>query len=250
MSSIFRFILKIQGFALAFCWSPPPSFGGDSLEEASAMKIISEAGLGESAASQGQLGVRAAAGASRLPKMPFGLKKEGYEGLDKGESAVLQRIWITRGLMVPVNVGLSLANLAEMNWLAVTAFVQWSVYEAFARPALALRLQVTNSYGLTHSQVSRSGLEIVSSYGFLRYFAVFASLGLNRHQVSLREQRVDQPLVGGVPFIDAEDLTWSSPFGELGFQMVIFPGIAAFTYGYSQLESSQSIHTAKVTMAL
>jgi hypothetical protein len=152
--------------------------------------------------------------------------------------------------MIPVNVGLSLANLSELNWLAVTGFMQWSVYEAFARPVLALRMHLTNTYGLEQSQLSASGVEAVVSYGFLRYFALFGSLGINRHQVALREPQPDQNLVGGVPFFESKDLIWTSPRGEVGFQMTIFPGIAAFTYGYSRLEANQSIHTAKVSLAL
>lgn len=250
MNHNFCVLLKFLGFAWFFVWSPNPCYAASSFEEASTMRLMCEAGLAESAASQGQLGMRVSAGASRLPAMSFGLKKDGYDGLNGGQAPALQRIWITRGLMIPVNIGLSLANLTELNWLAVTGFVQWSVYEAFARPVLALRMHLTNTYGLEQSQLSASGVEAVVSYGFLRYFAVFGSIGINRHQVSVRELQPDQNLVGGVPFLDSKDLIWTSPRGEVGFQMTIFPGIAAFTYGYSRLEASQSIHTAKVSVAL
>ena len=216
---------------------------------------LSGGGLAEAAASLGSLGIRLSGGVTRLPYPDEELFQSGQRGLKPTKNPLVQRLGLAKGLSIPINIGMMINHLADMGWLDVTAYLQWTIYEAHARPAFAVRTHYGKSFGIERTQLSTVGMDAVGSYGFFRYFALFGVIGIRRQEIVVHEEEFARDPNGspirpsGLSRAIQKELELHT-LGELGLQIVLIPTVAAMTLASSIDEDHFTYHTLKWTFAI
>jgi hypothetical protein len=96
------------------------------------------------------------------------------------------RLWLTRGLPLPIDVSLSASAPGKDGGIfQASGFLQWTIYQALARPALAVRATYGQLSGHNSTKLTSMRGEAVLSYGFWRYIGLYGRGGLSAHQGSI-----------------------------------------------------------------
>ena len=96
------------------------------------------------------------------------------------------RLWLTRGLPLPIDISLTASAPGQARAiLQVSGFIQWTIYQALARPAFAFRATYGQLSGRNSTEVTSMRGEAVFSYGFWRYIALYGRGGLSSHSGAL-----------------------------------------------------------------
>jgi len=99
----------------------------------------------------------------------------------------LPQLSIIKGVMSPLDIGLTLATIPTSELHRIGAHLQWTVFEDFQMPAVAVRGSFSRITGLPTSEFSTIGFDAVLSYGFLSYFTGHIATGIARHEGILQE---------------------------------------------------------------
>jgi hypothetical protein len=150
------------------------------------------------------------------------------------------RLWLTKGLPLPVDFSFS-AGLPgnNRNLTQVSGYLQWTVYEALARPAFAVRSSYGRLSGASGTTVSSWGGEAVASYGVLRYATIFGRVGILQHQGNLVPNKNSAATLGLTNDSSAPTLStsWRQKEAALGLKVTLwspFTALSAETdYGYA-----------------
>ena len=93
------------------------------------------------------------------------------------------RLWLTRGLPLPIDVSLSASAPGKDGGIfQASGFLQWTIYQALARPALAVRATYGQLSGHNSTKLTSMRGEAVLSYGFWRYIGLYGRGGFSSHQ--------------------------------------------------------------------
>jgi hypothetical protein len=96
------------------------------------------------------------------------------------------RLWLTRGLPLPIDVSLSASAPGKDGGIfQASGFLQWTIYQALARPALAVRATYGQLSGHNSTKLTSMRGEAVLSYGFWRYIGLYGRGGFSSHQGSI-----------------------------------------------------------------
>ena len=98
----------------------------------------------------------------------------------------IPRLQVHKGLPWSVDVGMGLGQDRLTGANLMSAYSQWTIFEGFALPALALRGGYNRLMGLASTDSSSVTVDAVASLGFLRIFTVYGSYGAGRHQSQVR----------------------------------------------------------------
>lgn len=138
----------------------------------------------ETAGSHGSLGYTLGTGVSLIEKKPSDiLDTELQSSSDKPQTNV-PKIWVTKGIFWPLDGGLSYSTILNTNVSSYTAYLQWTAFEKFALPALALRTAYTNITGLKNTKFNNMSLGAAISWGY-RFVTVFASENYNFYSTTI-----------------------------------------------------------------
>jgi hypothetical protein len=181
----------------------------------------------EPAGSRGSMGVGVAAGASTYAPPPDNAALKAELGSSATQSTyAVPRVWLDKGLPLPVDLGITASAEPGAPFTQVSGHVQWTVYEALAMPSVAVRASYGRLFGLSGMSLASTSGDAVASYGFLRYFNIFGSLGATQHHGSytLKDQ-------GPSGFMLADDttgspevgLTWVETVRTAGLKIMVVP---------------------------
>jgi hypothetical protein len=234
---------KALGGAIALALSLWASRGvaqGDPDQALRVLAHINNPGELEPAGSHGSIGMAIAAGAASYSIPEDNPALATRLGVDSGVYAV-PRVWITKGLPWPVDLGIEAASATDGAFTQATGYAQWTVYEALARPAVAVRASYGKLMGLAGADVRSTGAAAVASYGFLRYFTLYASGSLTRHQGTLAA-------ADGSSARLAE--TWFEPTRTGGLKVTVLPPFVAATAELAAGPDNRREYAAKVSVGM
>ncbi len=144
----------------------------------------------------------------------------------------IPRLFMTRGTSWPLDFGFSFARLDENKGRQFGAHLQWTLFEGFQQPAVAIRISRMEADGLSGLEKLQTDSAILGlSYGFLRYFNFALGIGQQRHQLDIRPLDEDNAFglsAGWREQIEKTESLWTlclkanlfSPFFSLGIERV------------------------------
>ncbi len=221
-----------QGFLVA-CWASTSALGETtSIDEGLIfLSHLTRGSALEGAGSHGSFGTHLGGGTSAhlLPE-----KRELLSSLfgDKNtqESMSTPRLWLTKGLPLPIDLGMALAY-AE-GAFGASAYGQWTVFEGFRRPALALRVAEGRLYGAKNVSLESTTSEAILSFGFLKLLTAYTNFGMAHHRGEVM-QPLELALTGDTPgetkkswqeIVRRAGLQIGSPLMSLTGETTIYPG--------------------------
>lgn len=217
---------------------------------------INASSMMEPAGSHGSIGVSLGAGAATYT-VPDNGGRVMSSLLERDEAAeaepyVVPRLWLLKGLPWPVDVGLTAASDADRLFTQASGFLQWTVYEALARPALSLRGGHGRIFGLDGTELQTNTIDAVASYGFFRYFALYASFGAAQHQATITVRR-DDPT--GFMLHEDEDRmqqsrAWLTPRAAGGIRVAVLPPFVSMTAEAEQTTHGPRVYAAKLSVGM
>jgi hypothetical protein len=90
------------------------------------------------------------------------------------------RLWLTKGLPLPIDLGLAIAY--ANGTFGSSVYSQWTVFEGFRRPALAIRVAEGRLYGARGINLGSTTTEAILSYGVQKFLTAYANFGMARHR--------------------------------------------------------------------
>ena len=98
----------------------------------------------------------------------------------------IPRLQVHKGLPRSIDIGMGLGQDRSTGASLMSVYSQWTIFEGFALPALALRGSYNRLMGLVSTDSSSVTGDAVASFGFLRIFTVYGSYGAGRHESRVR----------------------------------------------------------------
>jgi hypothetical protein len=191
----------------------------------------------EPAGSHGSTGVALGVGAT-VAALPEGDELTnaslGREASDEDTSYTLPRLWLAKGLPWPVDLGMTAAMDPEQQFSQVAAHVQWTVFEALGLPAAALRASHGRVHGAAGTELASTGATAAVSYGFLRYFSLYAVGGATHNAATLVAEEEDDGgdalslRSNGISRVEI-DRKWWSPTRAVGLKITVLPPFVTVT---------------------
>jgi hypothetical protein len=169
---------------------------------------------------------------------------------ESGDRHMSPRFWLVKGLPLPIDIGFSGGADAEARYSVANAHVQWTVFEAFKLPAVALRVAGTRLFGLPHTSYSNDSAELVVGWGFLRYFTIFGTYGIVRHTASLSLDAEDETsyLLTATDQEDVVTRDWRTNRQTAGLRVALWPPFLTAS-GEASLGDTRS-YAAKLSFGL
>ncbi|HET9239888.1 MAG TPA: hypothetical protein VFO10_21685 [Oligoflexus sp.] len=142
------------------------------------------------------------------------------------------RLFLTHGTNWPLDFGLSFARLDEGKGRQFGAHLQWTIFEGFQKPAVAIRVARMQADGLSGlEKLETESAMLGLSYGFLRYFNFALGVGQQRHRLDIRPLEEDNAFglsAGWREQIEKTESVWTlclktnlfTPFASLGIERV------------------------------
>ncbi len=147
-------------------------------------------------------------------------------------SNVSPRVFITKGLFYPIDLGINFSTVMNNSnqGTSVSGYLQWTVFERFTWPALAVRTLYTQLHGVDNVSFETMGVEGLLSYGF-SIASIYGGYGENVHDASYKvEDGGDASLLS---LIYVEGQTIRDKFRErnmfFGAQFMIYPPFTSFS---------------------
>lgn len=215
----------------------------------------------ETAASHGITGWRLGMGLVSSDVPEDSQELAGYEVTSQTqrpiETLVIPKIWMTKGLFYPVDIGFNYGASLSHQLNQVGGYLQWSIYEAFALPAVAIRGGMSRIFGLASTEIKTESLELVSSYG-VGIFAGYIGFGFHNHSVKYGLSAADESLLGyddyRIP--RADDIAFPIKYGwqesttTLGFQFQIAPPFVQLSFEGILSDYGSNTYQGKVSIGI
>ena len=93
------------------------------------------------------------------------------------ETLFVPRVYLTKGTPIGIDFGLQYATGENRMFTLAGGYMQWSFYQELAMPALAIRTSFTELQGIESTRFQAVHPELLTSYGFLRYFEIYGGVG-------------------------------------------------------------------------
>lgn len=192
----------------------------------------------EPAGSRGSIGLGMGAGMTRttLPEqnavLAAQLSRDELATDDSPASTVdVPRLWLVKGLPLPIDLGFSGGMQSDAGITQASGYAQWTMYEALAMPALAVRGTYGRLFGLEGLNLTSTGVEGVAGLGLLRYFTIFGRAGIFQHRGELK---IDQESHLAFLLTETESnrvvaKSWSETVMGAGLRVMIYPPFVTLT---------------------
>ena len=161
------------------------------------------------------------------------------------------RTYFHKGLPGSVDLGVSYGQDPVSKAVLASGYAQWTAFEGFALPALAFRGGVTRLMGLATTDSSVLAADIVASYGFLRLFTVYGTLGQGRYQVKVRsgESYGTTLSLNGYSEGDLQRISMRAT-RSFGAQVQILPPFCIVALESSQTGQGPASYLAKISVGM
>lgn len=145
------------------------------------------------------------------------------------------RLWLTKGLFYPIDVGLSASSLGSANQIG--AYGQWTLFEALATPAVSTRVGYSKIFGLKDSGFATQSAELVTSWGVWMVSA-YLGIGVAHHD--------------GTILSDLGEVirSWNETQGTVGIELRILPPFVTLSADMLRYQSGESTYAAKLSFRL
>ena len=239
--------LSLSGFALA---TPTKALADNGFEGfqhfAGTLNHVSTV---EGAESHGALGLKLGLGetVATLPGEEGLAKENFYENADGADAAVVMpTVMIVKGLSVPIDVALVTAFRDNRRVSQVAVVGQWTVFERFTLPAVALRVGLSRFYGLAFAEIESAATDLVASYG-VKVFTLYGTYGLGFHRATLHASPHGQAafLAAGSTGEELKSACGETTYGG-GLRVTLFPPFLSLSFEARQGEGDTSLFAVKV----
>ncbi|MFK7873953.1 MAG: hypothetical protein AB8C84_12440 [Oligoflexales bacterium] len=142
------------------------------------------------------------------------------------------RAWLTKGIFWPLDIGLGLASFEEEK--SYSGYIQYTLYEKFMTPAIALRTTHSRMFVSTQGPLHTTTAQILASWGY-RSISLWANFGYAHHiQVS-----------------DTNDYhQWGELTQDAGFYWHLFPPFIAVSAEVKTAQTSPKSYAFKVSIGI
>jgi hypothetical protein len=168
----------------------------------------------------------------------------------RANSQTIPRLWLHKGFSVPVDLAVSFSQIPNSRLSASLASLQWTVFEQFRKPTLAIRAGTSRLFGARSVTSTVRHGELVAGHQFLPWLMGYVSLGSHFHQFDLSVNGVNgTSLVGPYDLrndVNAKDQYLSK---AIGLQLQLLPQILKITTEYRQIGSVQELQ-AKLSFGI
>jgi len=138
----------------------------------------------------------------------------------------LPRVIVTKGLFIPVDLAVSAAFIDNRRLTQLTGQAQWTIFEGFRLPALALRAGAHRIYGLGYASLRTLTGDLVLSFG-LGGFSFYGSYGWGWHSAAIRRSKSSEDLfLAQRATTNPLNQNWRDEARSLGFRIMIVPMVA------------------------
>jgi hypothetical protein len=163
----------------------------------------------------------------------------------------LPRAYFHKGLPSSFDLGLSYGQDPVSQAALVSGYGQWTIFEGFALPSLAVRGAVTRLMGLAATDATVLAADLVASYGFLRVVTLYGALGQGRYQTRVHSGDSYGTSLALSVNEDSDVERVSTKFSRsMGVQLQILPPFWTLALESSQTGSGPTSFLGKISVGM
>jgi hypothetical protein len=155
------------------------------------------------------------------------------------QKLVMPRVWLSKGLPIPVDVGFSVGASQAPILQQGTGYLQWTMFEGLGLPSLAMRLTHSRLFMARSTNLTANQASLAASWTFFRYVTVFGATSFVQHSGETELASSEAPdrlsLAGG----KVEDVaycepsfttsTWTERTSSMGVRLNMIPPFVSLT---------------------
>lgn len=208
---------------------PFMSFGAQTLIPEALQKSM------QSIANQNRIHPMEGAGAHGIEgwRLGAGVRKDSVQG------EVTSKVWLIKGLFYPFDLGIGYTpSSASQTYSQTSGYLQWTVYEGFALPALAVRSGISKGSSKDDISVSSKSVSAICSYGF-RILTGYIDLGLHQHEGLNQEKNYDTTV---------QRLKWNESTSTIGLELQLLPPFAFLALETTTVDNKTRNYQTKLSI--
>jgi hypothetical protein len=136
--------------------------------------LISQPSTLEGAHSHGQIGGTIGIGIRR-PSSTIDAEERSSPA-DAASMDALQ-IHVVKGLSGSVDLGFSFSHVQSTGGNALAAYLQWTLFEGFQMPSIAVRGGVSKTFGYEYVDISGAAAEVLAGYDLFQFLGFYLGFG-------------------------------------------------------------------------
>lgn len=140
----------------------------------------------EGAGSHGTFGIKVGVGLQMISSKNDGLSERPQYSLQgqqiEEQETLSPKLHFTKGTPFPIDFGGSFGLIENGKAHQWAGYLQWTLFEGLALPALAARYSYSKLTGAPKAEITTQSIDGILSYGFLRFFNLFVVAGRSIHE--------------------------------------------------------------------
>lgn len=179
----------------------------------------------EGAGAHGTAGWRLGVGITDVPMSDASIKLMHDELKSSFEPArvPIPKVWMTKGLFYPLDFGLEAASSITLPYGHLGGYAQWTLFEEFRLPAIAVRTSFEYLYGAKDLDLRTRSIGMTTSWGYA-FLMAYCDLSLHDHEAHLVDQLARRDSYGiWEPGPGKTQVSWKETTLDAGINVQIAP---------------------------
>ncbi len=186
----------------------------------------------EGAYSHGSIGATLGLGIQNHAEIKTNTLQHHHLYIDQSQPAQklsTKKMYFIKGSTLPVDFGFSLGSTQDDQISMAGAHAQWSVFEGFRMPALALRGSYNKLFGLKDAEMQSTRVDVIASTSMFSFFSAYIASGAQRNVVMLNSAAYFQYGLVTQPENQDYQKTWWSRSHAIGLRALLIPPVLGAT---------------------
>lgn len=155
--------------------------------------------------------------------------------------------YFVKGLSWPIDIGMSLAQSTNTNTKKLAGYINWTVYQDFRLPSLAIRYAYSTLNSFRETDMNSHGFQLLADFSFLRYFTIYSTMGIDIHQAKFKTRATNWALLEFDSITEAQQ-SWSESFSGVGFQLR--PPYISIAFEWKEFSDGDQLLLAKLSFGI
>lgn len=231
-----QFLIRILGITLVALFvtstlRADPSFGDQETALLNYLSAVSRYSPLEGAYSHGSIGATFGVGVENHSNIEANALQRHHlhmEETEANQNVSSPKIYFTKGSFLPVDFGFSIGATQDDHISMAGAHAQWSIFEGFRLPAVAVRASYNQLFGMKDAEMQSTRGDLVISTNIWSFFTIYGTTGIQRNNVTLNSASYFQYGLTTAPENRDYSKSWISKSHAIGLRaLVIAPFLAA-----------------------
>lgn len=164
----------------------------------------------------------------------------------------LMTAYLVKGFDAPIDVGITASQISGSRFERIGAHAQWTVFEGFRMPSLALRGSYSRMSRAFQADSANVNISALADVSFLRYFTAYLGVGESFHRFKIHTFGGQKAVDSTLSLIETaqKGIEWQERSMFYGFAVKLIPPFVTATVETQSYGQGENRLVAKISLGM